>query len=470
MEKSYMGDNFLLHSKTGIILYNEYAKNMPIFDYHCHLNPKEIYEDKPFKNLTKAWLVEGHYGDHYKWRAMRANGVSEDYITGDKPDFEKFMKWAETVPYTIGNPLYTWTHMELLKYFGITETLNKDSAKYIYNYAGIALEGMSPRNMIRLNNVKVLCTTDDPVDTLEYHKLIASDKSFEVKVLPAFRPDKAVNIELSWFNEWVTKLESVVGYKFNNLDDYEKALMERINFFKEMGCVVSDHALDELVYLDGSKEEVNEIFIKRRGGNELDDAEVAKFKTHMLVFFGKAYNKVGWAQQYHLSAMRNNSERMLKLIGPDTGFDAINNKSFALDLSKLLAKLDETNELPKTILYSLNQNDNDVLLALMGCFQGNTKGKIQLGSAWWFNDQKDGIKKQINSLCQMGLISNFVGMLTDSRSFLSYPRHDYFRRILCDYLGELIDNNEYPNDIEFVGKIVQDICFNNAVNYFGVKL
>ena len=465
----YLGEKYLIKSKTGLVLYNKYAKDMPIFDYHCHLNPKEIYENKPFVNLTKAWLVEGHYGDHYKWRSMRANGVSEEYITGAKDDYEKFLKWAETVPYTIGNPLYTWTHMELKKYFGIDKELSPSTAKEIYDKANEILNDLTPRKMIEMNHVKVLCTTDDPVDSLEYHKLIKEDKTFNVKVLPAFRPDKAVNIELDWYNEWVDKLESVVGRKLNSIEELCSALEERIEFFHKMGCRISDHALDTLTYLEYTVEEVNEAYQLKRSGKALNDDQINKYRSFMMVFFGKQYAKRSWAQQYHLCALRNNSERMLKLIGPDTGFDAINNSVDIRALQKLMAKLDSTNELPKTILYSLNPNDNEALISLAGCFQSNTKGKIQLGSGWWFNDQKDGIKRQLAALASMGLISNFIGMLTDSRSFLSYPRHDYFRRIVCDFLGDLIDNHEYPNDLEFVGKIVQNICYNNAKEYFGVE-
>ena len=465
----YLGEKYLIKSKTGLILYKKYAKNMPIFDYHCHLNPKEIYENKPFANLTKAWLVEGHYGDHYKWRSMRANGVSEEYITGSRDDYEKFLKWAETVPYTIGNPLYTWTHMELKKYFGIDKELSPSTAKEIYDKAGLVLQTLTPRKMIEMNNVKVLCTTDDPIDSLEYHKLIKEDQSFNVKVLPAFRPDKAVNIELNWYNEWVDKLEDVVGRKLNDIDELCSALEERIEFFHKMGCRISDHALDTWTYLDCSIEDANEAYKLKRSGKTLSNDQINKYRSYMMVFFGRQYAKHSWAQQYHLCALRNNSERMLRLVGPDTGFDSINNGVDINALQKLMAKLDSTDELPKTILYSLNPNDNEALISLAGCFQNNTKGKIQLGSGWWFNDQKDGIKRQLTALASMGLISNFIGMLTDSRSFLSYPRHDYFRRIVCDFLGNLIDNHEYPNDIEFVGKIVQNICFGNAKDYFGVE-
>ena len=469
MDESYMKDNYLMHSNTAIKLYKEYAKDMPIFDYHCHLNPKEIYENKPFNNLTKVWLVSGFYGDHYKWRAMRAHGISEEFITGSKTDEEKFFAWAETVPYTIANPLYQWTHMELKTYFGINEVLDSNSAKRIYDEANEKLKILTPRKMIEMNNVKVLCTTDDPIDDLYYHQKIKEDKNFNVKVLPAFRPDKAINIELSWYNEWIDKLEKVTNRKINNIDDLLWSLKERVEYFNSLGCVVSDHALDEVVYKETTKEEVDIIFKNKRANKELTIEEVAKYKTYILIYLGKLYKKYSWVQQYHIGALRNNSQRMLKNVGPDIGFDSINDQSFAPALSKLLAKLDSDNNLPKTILYSLNPKDNEVLISLAGCFQSEIPGKIQLGSAWWFNDQKTGIIRQLDALSEMGLISHFVGMLTDSRSFMSYPRHDYFRRILCDYFGNLIENNEYPANYEFVGKIIQDICYYNAANYFGVK-
>ena len=466
--KSYMGQNYLIESKTGRKLYHKYAKNMPIFDYHCHLNAKDIYENKPFRNLTQVWLCENGAGDHYKWRAMRAHGIKGEYITGNKSDYEKFLAWAEVMPYAIANPLYQWSHMELVKFFGITKPLSPATAKEIYNEATSKLQSLRPRDMINMANVKMLCTTDDPIDSLEYHQKLALDDSFKVKVLPTFRPDKAINITASWYNSWVNSLENVVGKKLESFDSFLTALQERILHFNNVGCRISDHSLEEVLYVDATLEEVSNIYNKVRSGQEIDDIEAAKYRTYMMVFFGKEYKKYGWAQQYHIGAMRNNSKRMFETLGPDTGFDSLNHATYALSMSKLLAKLDEDDNLPNTILYSLNQNDNEMLIALAGCFQGGIPGKIQLGSAWWFNDQKDGIIRQFNALSSMGLISHFVGMLTDSRSFLSYPRHDYFRRLLCDFFGKLIDKKEFPKDIEFVGKVIQDICFNNACKYFDV--
>ncbi len=467
--KKFLDDNFLLSNKTAVKLYHNYAKKMPIFDYHCHLNIKDIYEDRQFSDLTEVWLVEGNYGDHYKWRAMRTCGIDEKYITGDATPFEKFQKWAEIVPLTIGNPLYHWVHLELRRFFSINKLLNKDTAKEIYDEANLKLKTLTARKLILMSNVKIICTTDDPVDDLKYHKLLKEDKSFSVNVLPAFRPDKAVNIELETFRPWLNKLEDVNGKKIENLDDFLKALEERIEYFDMVGCKVSDHALDTLEYEDSTKEEVIEIFKKALNNETLEKEEIAKYKGFMLVFFGNQYSKHNWVMQYHIGALRNNSRRMYEKIGPDTGFDAINDNIFAEKLAKLLNKLDSNDSLPKTILYSLNPRDHEVLCTIGGCFQGGISGKIQLGSGWWFNDQKDGMIRQLTALSNMGILSRFVGMLTDSRSFLSYPRHEYFRRILCNYLGNLIENGEYPNELEFVGKIVEDICYNNAYNYFRIE-
>lgn len=466
--KSYMGQNYLIESKLGRKLYNKYAKNMPIFDYHCHLNAKDIYENKPFKNLTQVWLCENGAGDHYKWRVLRTHGVSEEYITGNKDDYEKFLAWAETMPYAIANPIYTWSHMELVKFLGINKPLTPQTAKEIYDEANIKLNSLTPRDMINMCNVKMLCTTDDPADSLEYHIKLKECKDFKVKVLPTFRPDKAINIEASWYNEWIDKLCMVCNNKLQTFQDLLETLKERIKFFNEVGCRVSDHSLEKVIYIDATMEEVSQIYLKARSGLNLTNEEIFKYKSFMMVFFGREYKKYGWAQQYHIGAMRNNSKRMFNLLGPDTGFDALNHEVYAESLSRLLNELDSTDELPKTILYSLNQHDNEMLIALAGCFQKEVPGKIQLGSGWWFNDQKDGIVKQFNALSSMGLISHFVGMLTDSRSFMSYPRHDYFRRLLCDFFGKLIEGKEYPKDLEFVGKIIQDICFNNACKYFNV--
>ena len=466
--KEFMGKKFLLETNTAILLYEKFARKMPIFDYHCHLNPQEIYEDRKFNNLTEVWLADGTYGDHYKWRAMRAQGISEDFITGEASPEEKFMKWAETVPYTIGNPLYHWTHMELATFFNIKELLNPETAKRIYKQASSHLSHLSARKMIEKSNVKVICTTDDPTDDLKWHLLLKEQKKFKTIVLPAFRPDKAINIEFDWFSDWVKKLSIASKIEITDFSSFLEALKQRITFFDSVGCRISDHALDEVVYHSTTKEQVGAIFLKGMNQEKLSDQEIAQYKGYLLVFFGKEYTKRNWVQQYHIGALRNNSKRRLAELGPDTGFDAINDKPIAVPLAQILDKLDSTNELPKTILYCLNPNDNETLATIAGCFQGGVKGKIQFGSGWWFNDQKDGMIKQMTTLCNMGLISNFIGMLTDSRSFMSYPRHDYFRRILCNLFGNLIENGEYPNDIKLVGKIIEDICYNNALNYFGI--
>ena len=466
--KQFLDKDFLLETETAKKLYHEYAENMPIFDYHCHLPPKDICEDRSFRSLTQVWIVDGHYGDHYKWRSMRQMGFAEEYITGDRSDEEKFMKYAEMIPYAIGNPLYHWTHLELKKYFGITETLSPSNAKKIYDECNEKLKTMTARKFIEMSNVKSICTTDDPIDSLEYHIRMKEDKTMKFTVLPAFRPDKGVNIELDYFFiPWIKKLSEVVGYPIETLADFERALDDRAAFFNEVGCVVADNALDVLMYEPATKEEVEKIFVKGLRGEKLTGLEIEKYKGYILLFLGRLYHKYGWAQQYHIGALRNNSRRALKNLGADTGFDAIEDQPFAAKLSAILGDIDETDELPKTILYCLNPRDNEVLATIMNCFQHEgVAGKIQFGSGWWFNDQKYGMETQMKSLSSVALISKFIGMLTDSRSFMSYPRHEYFRRILCNDFGKLIENGEYPADIPFVGKIVQDICYNNAVNYF----
>lgn len=461
--KPFIHDHFLLHNKTAEKLYHDYAKNVPIIDYHCHLDPKEIYEDKKFNNLFDAWLS----GDHYKWRLMRANGVTEDYITGNKPDFDKFLKWAEVVPSLIGNPLYHWTHFELKKYFDIDILLSKETATEIYEKVNLKLETMTARKMIEQSNVDVICTTDDPTDTLEWHIKLKEDSTFKTKVLPAFRPDKAINIELSWFQDWILKLSRVVGYPLTSLESLKKALIERIDFFHEQGSRLSDHALDDVMYEKATVDEVAAIYEKALRLDPLSQKEIRQYKGHMLVFFGKAYHQRGWVQQYHIGALRNLSERNLKNLGPDTGFDAINDGLIAKPLAGLLDALDSTNELPKTILYTLNPRDFEVAITMMQAFQGGgIPGKIQFGSAWWFLDTIDGMTKQIKALANNGLLSKFVGMLTDSRSFLSYPRHEYFRRLLCNIIGEEVERGLYPNDIAFLGSMIKNISFGNAKNYF----
>jgi glucuronate isomerase len=465
--QEFLNDDFILKNETAKYLYHNHAKKMPIYDFHCHLSSKEIYEDKKFASITEAWLG----GDHYKWRALRQYGIDEAYITGNKSDKEKFDKWAEVLPYTVGNPLYNWTHLELKRYFGINDILSLKTKDKIYEECNKKLETLTARKLIIMNNVNVIFTTDDPVDDLKYHKLLSEDKSFKTKVLPAFRPDKVLNVEYSWFYDWLGKLEKVVEFKITSLELLKKALTMRIDYFDQVGCAASDHALDVVMYEDASEIEVESIFTKVLNKEKLTSSELSKYKGHLLVFLGREYNKRNWVQQYHIGALRNVSSRMLKVLGPDTGYDAIEDRTFASTLAKLLDALDVTDELPKTILYCLNPRDNEVLAAITNCFQSSkTISKIQFGSAWWFNDQKDGMERQIEALSQMCLLSKFVGMLTDSRSFMSYTRHEYFRRILCNKLGTLVEEGLYPKDLEFLGKIVEDICYNNAVNYFKTKI
>lgn len=468
MGKLFMGEDFLLQTKTAELLYNEYAKQMPIIDYHCHLSPQQIAEDIKFENLTQAWL----YGDHYKWRAMRTSGVDESYCTGNKSDYEKFEKWAATVPYTMRNPLYHWTHLELKRYFGIEEILNANTAKLVYDNASaqIQTDSYSIKNLIRKMNVKVICTTDDPIDSLEYHKTLA-ESDFEVKIKPAFRPDKAMEVaSAANFVAYVKKLEAVTNLAVSTFNDYLFALQNRHDFFASMGCSVSDHGLEEIYVEDFIGQEIETIFTKVYGGKELNLLEQRKFKSCMLLHFAEWDWEKGWVQQYHLGALRNNNSRMLSKLGPDTGWDSIGDFSQAAALAKFLNKLDSEDKLAKTILYNLNPADNELMASMIGNFNdGSVAGKIQFGSGWWFLDQKDGIIKQLNALSNMGLVSRFVGMLTDSRSFLSFPRHEYFRRILCNLFGDEIENGELPNDTKWVGQIIQDICYNNANDYFGWK-
>jgi glucuronate isomerase len=468
MSKLFMGEDFLLQTKTAQLLYEEYAKQMPIIDYHCHLSPQQIAEDIKFENLTQGWL----YGDHYKWRAMRTSGVDESYCTGDKSDYEKFEKWAATVPYTMRNPLYHWTHLELKRYFGINELLDPSTAKSVYENASaqIQTDDFSIRNLIRKMNVKVICTTDDPIDSLEYHKTLA-ESGFEVKIKPAFRPDKAMEVSSAAnFTAYIKKLEAVANLSVSSFEDYLFALQNRHDFFASMGCSVSDHGLEEIYVEDFTGQEIEAIFTKVYGGKDLSLIEQRKFKSCMLLHFAEWDWEKGWVQQYHLGALRNNNSRMLSKLGPDTGWDSIGDFSQAAALSKFLNKLDSEDKLAKTIIYNLNPADNELMASMIGNFNdGSVAGKIQFGSGWWFLDQKDGIIKQLNALSNMGLVSRFVGMLTDSRSFLSFPRHEYFRRILCNLFGDEIENGELPNDTKWVGQIIQDICYNNANEYFGWK-
>lgn len=467
--KGFIDDNFLLESTSAEKLYHDFAKNMPIIDYHCHLPPDQIAKDVNFENITKIWLD----GDHYKWRALRTNGVDESFITGDKTDFEKFEKWAETVPYTLRNPLYHWTHLELKRYFGIDKILNPSTAKEIYNQCNDLLKqpGFSVKNLMNKMNVEIVCTTDDPLDNLENHKMIRESDS-KLAVYPAFRPDKAMNVDdVNVFNDYLNKLEKIADVSIVGLDSFLKALKNRHDYFDSMNCSVSDHGLEQIYAEDYSDKEIELIFSKIRNGRELSDLEIRKFKSHMLYTFAIWDHEKGWVQQFHLGALRNNNKRMLHKLGPDTGWDSIGDFKQGKALSKFLARLDADNKLAKTIIYNLNPADNAVMASMIGNFNdGSVAGKIQYGSAWWFLDQKDGMIDQINTLSNMGLVSRFVGMLTDSRSFLSYPRHEYFRRILCNLFGNEIDNGELPDDIKWTGQIIQDICYNNAANYFNWKL
>jgi glucuronate isomerase len=463
--KKFLDEHFLLENKTAQKLYHEFAKSMPIIDYHCHLPPDQIAEDINFSNLTHAWL----YGDHYKWRAMRTNGVAEKYCTGNASDYDKFEQWAATVPYTLRNPLFHWTHLELQRYFGVKEILSPATAKKIYDECTEKLQTpeYSVRNILRKMNVKVVCTTDDPVDGLEHHKKI-SDDGFEIKILPAYRPDKAMTVDdAANFKKYVQKVEASSNVSVSNYNDYLGALKKRHNFFASMGCSVSDHGLEQVYADDYTDNEIKRIFDKVMSGTNLDREEITKFKSAMLVEFARWDWEKGWVQQYHLGALRNNNRRMLKQLGADTGWDSVGDFSQAQGLAKFLDRLDNDNQLTKTILYNLNPGDNELMATMAGNFNdGSVAGKVQFGSAWWFLDQKDGMTKQINALSNMGLLSRFVGMLTDSRSFLSYPRHEYFRRLLCNLFGQEIENGELPDDIDWVGKVIQDVCYYNARNYF----
>ncbi|WP_160724229.1 glucuronate isomerase [Bacillus sp. USDA818B3_A] len=465
----FMGENFLLKNETAVRLYHDYAKQMPIIDYHCHLSPKEIYENKTFKNITEIWLD----GDHYKWRLMRSNGVEEQFITGSASDYEKFMAWARTVPMTIGNPVYNWTHLELQRFFGIDDVLDEESAPQIWERVNALLnsEGFAARDFIKKSNVKVVCTTDDPIDSLEYHLKLQEEDDFDVQVLPSFRPDKGLEINRGTFQGWVEKLQTAAGIAIESYEDYLKALESRVRFFDSVGCKVSDHAIDQMMYADTTREEAAGIFNQALQGKTVSVEDEKKYKAHTYKFLGSLYSELGWAMQFHINALRNNNSRMFEAMGPDTGWDSINDEGIAKPLSRLLDSIERESGLPKTIIYSLNPNDNTTIASMIGNFQGGgIPGKIQFGTAWWFNDNKDGMLEQMRALSNMGLFSRFIGMLTDSRSFLSYTRHEYFRRIVCSMIAEWVENGEVPNKTEFLGKIVQGICYDNAKEYFGFDL
>ncbi len=463
--KKFMDENFLLRTLTAQKLYHEHAAKMPIFDYHCHINPKDIADDRKFNTITEIWLA----GDHYKWRGMRTNGIDEKYCTGDASDWEKFEKWAETVPQTLRNPLYHWTHLELKRFFGIEEVLSPENARMIYDACNEKLQTpeYSCRNIIRMANVHTICTTDDPIDSLEYHRKIKAD-GFEVAVLPAWRPDKAMMVDdPAFYNQYINKLAGVCEMEIDSFGQLIIALNKRHYHFHLNGCRLSDHGLETAFAEDYTPDEIDAIFVKVRGGYRLTLKEILKFKSCMLFEFGRMDHSRGWAQQFHIGALRNNNTRLFNQVGPDTGFDSIGDLPVAEPLSKLLNRLDTENKLCKTVLYNLNPRDNELYATMTGNFQdGSIPGKMQYGSSWWFLDQKDGMEKQINALSNLGLLSRFVGMLTDSRSFLSYVRHEYFRRTLCNLIGNDVENGEIPNDMELLGKMVENISFNNAKNYF----
>ncbi len=467
--KKFMDEDFLLSTDMAKTLYHEYAEKLPIIDYHCHINPQEIAENRKFDNITQVWLG----GDHYKWRQMRSNGVEEKYITGDASDREKFQAWAETMPKLIGNPLYHWSHLELKRYFGYEGYLNGDTAEEVWNLCNEKLQddSMTVRNIIKQSNVKLICTTDDPVDSLEWHKKIAEDETFDVKVLPAWRPDKSTAIEKPDFASYIAKLSDVSGVKITDFASLKEAIKIRMDFFESMGCCVSDHGIAYVYYSPASDEEVDAIFKKALEGETPTEEEQAKYKTAYLLFLAKEYNRKGWVMQLHYGVKRDNNAAMFKKLGPDTGFDCIDDYTPCAKLADFLNALSVTDEVPKTIIYSLNPSDNAAIDTIIGCFQDSSAvGKIQHGAAWWFNDHKAGMTEQMTSLGNLGCLGNFIGMLTDSRSFLSYTRHEYFRRVMCELIGGWVENGEYPNDQKALKEIVEGISYYNAVKYFGFDI
>ncbi len=462
-----MDKDFLLETDTAKKLFHDYAKDMPIYDYHCHLTAKEIAENKRFNNLTDVWLD----GDHYKWRAMRSNGINETFITGNKSDREKFQAWAETIPHCIGNPLYHWTHLELQRCFQLYDPLNESTAEEIWEKSNAIIqeESFSARGLLHKFNVKGLCTTDDPLDTLEYHQQLRNEPNFNIEVLPTFRPDGALNVDLASFMDWLQKLGAITGISINTFACFIEALKVRVDYFHEVGCRLSDHGLDSSFFLKGTETEVEEIFKRRISGAALSNEEIVKLKTEILLHLGKMYKENGWVMQLHIGGLRNNNSKMLNLIGPNTGFDSIADFTYAEELSALLDELEKDSSLPKTIIYNLNPRDNYVVGSMIGNFQAEIPGKIQFGTAWWFNDNKDGMEEQIKALANLGILSRFVGMVTDSRSFLSYPRHEYFRRILCNVIGNWVENGQYPPDFTYLGKMIENICFYNIKKYLEVS-
>ncbi len=474
--KAFMDTDFLLQTETAKRLYHQYAAKMPLVDYHCHLNPQEIYEDRKFENLAQVWLggkqADGSYfGDHYKWRVMRSNGVPEEYITGDKPDYERFLKFTEALELAIGNPMYHWCHLELQRFFGITEPLTVESAPAIWEKCNDLLQNdpdMTARGLIRKSNVAFIGTTDDPVDSLQWHEKIAADETVDFQVCPSFRPDKAINIHKAGWADYMKALAKSVGK--DSLTDMQQvldALTERLEFFRAHGCKASDHGLDYIPFVNYTVEQANAVYQKALAGQSLTTEEIDGYQTVILLHLGKAYHRMGIVMQLHYSCMRNNNNRIFKAMGPDTGVDAISQNTCGQNIAWLLSELDEAGCCPKTVLYSLNPGDNELIGTLIGCFQDSTvPGKIQHGSGWWFNDNKTGMEDQMTSLANLGILGNFIGMLTDSRSFLSYPRHEYFRRIMCNMIGNWVESGQYPDYEPALEKIVTGISYNNAARYF----
>ncbi len=467
--REFMDEDFLLSTETAKVLYHKYAKELPIVDYHCHIVPAEIAEDIRFDNITKLWLG----ADHYKWRLMRANGIDEAYITGDVPDRDKFQKWAETLERAIGNPLYHWSHLELKRYFGYEGTLRTETAEEVWQLCNARLKesDMSARGLIRRSNVKILCTTDDPVDSLEHHRALRKDANFRTLVLPTFRPEEAMGIEKPGYLIYLKKLSGASGIPITDFKTLCAAITDRMEFFHQNGCCISDHGMEFVMYYPASETELEAIMRKRLSGESLTKMEILQFKTAFLIYVGREYHRLNWVMQLHYGVKRNNNTRFFRKIGINTGFDCIDDScTSSAQLADFLDALDVTNQLPKTILYSLNPTDNTAIETVIGCFEDSSSlGKLQHGSAWWFNDHKPGMRDHMITLSSLSLLSNFVGMLTDSRSFLSYTRHEYFRRILCDYLGALVENGEYPKDPQLLGRIVQDISYFNSMRYFAFE-
>jgi len=462
--RKFMDEDFLLMTETACELYRNTAAKMPIIDYHCHINPREIAENKTYENITQVWL----YGDHYKWRAMRSSGVDEKYITGESTDYEKFEKYAEIMPMLIGNPLYHWSHLELKRYFNIDLPLSLENAPAIWEESNRKIKELSVKNIIKMSGVEVICTTDDPIDNLEWHKKIGQDKSFGTKVLPACRPDRALNLEKADFSGYIKALGDTAGVEIKSVSTLKEALSKRFDFFNTLGCKAADHGLDFIPFVSASEHETDIIFQKALDGQTLSLNEIEIYKTNILLFCASQYSRLGWVMELHYGVIRNANTSMFNKLGADTGFDSIGNPGNPAKLLSLLDSLDQNKTLPKTLIFPITPSDNAAIGTAIGCFQDSSvRGKLQQGSAWWFNDTKNGMEEQLTTYASLSALGNFVGFLTDSRSFLSYTRHEYFRRILCNLIGKTVENGEYPNDRNYIEKLISDISYTNAKKYFG---